>query len=833
MRIGAALIALAALGSSAEAQTLRPTKNDLKEVRTSQVYLAYPEGQIEAFEQDLKLALGQGSPSVAAEAIAAKYGFAVPDMQRFVAAWTIAHARRFDDHKSWVGPVRAELYALAPKLRSRPLGLAMLAEALDATGDECPAESFDALMRGSTAPAEDGYAIAATGGCMDNFTRAAVAAGDRKVPALIRLAQWGGLPPRDLLPLYAWLVSPEALAHIREADRLALSTLLWRRYFMALLDADLDTRALALFDALAPDLRAAVIAPDPRPKLTVTVDGIAMTFKGEREEGQSEVLESEAIDATADALSAVADKFETHETKTAAASASPQSAPAKADSIDFSSIEAPILPLAEAMALAGRTEEARRLLATLPGLAGARAALACEYSRTNEKAECPDKEHLPMGALPLDHMLNRADEDPYPIAEVTLSGSGTFGRSANGAILCRLFPKKDYPDICTAADDDSYFSQTDTKTGELKEAETTLERVIPDFTMLRTAIVGAHDVPAKPHQRLSARTSVAAIPPDFAERMIPAEARGTSAPIAPKTLARLPEGFELVRAERDGRRVVAISLSQTYDPTGEVSQGGYWVHVSNDGGKHWGRALYTGLADRFPYVVPPSSRLPLLAGDTLQLAVDVAELDTASITYPPVALRTRRAANGRYLTIPLAALEQDKDGDGITDLAAHHLLLDRPRSAGSTPFILGSDYDADCRAAPSPDKLALVDLLGRMSGGSGAAIVEPVDRPAGQIMGNWRRAAAAADQPLFLVGEAKDFSCLSSKRLIIVYGEADIDAIKHFTPDFHAMDIPPIVFNRAHDRGYVRWSTGWAGGTYRLRRVNGKWKFDSISSWIT
>jgi len=62
----------------------------------------------------------------------------------------------------------------------------------------------------------------------------------------------------------------------------------------------------------------------------------------------------------------------------------------------------------------------------------------------------------------------------------------------------------------------------------------------------------------------------------------------------------LPDGFELVRAERAGHRAVAVSVSHTYDPTGEVSQGGYWMHVSQDGGRHWDRPLYTACPTASP-----------------------------------------------------------------------------------------------------------------------------------------------------------------------------------------------------------------------------------------
>ena len=823
MVINASAIALALLAVPTVTQALQPTRKDVQEAVNADSYDPYAEGDIVAWRRDLQGLLKHANPDAAADTLATKYGVPSGDMRRLVRAWVIARSRQFDPDHGWVPGVRAELYALAPAARGKPLALAILAEALDATTEDCSAADFNILIQGSSDPAADGYVIATTSSCAGNFARAAIAGGDRATPALIRAAEDGGLPPRDVLPLYAWLTSPAALAHVREADRFAVSAILWQRYLTALFAADLGARALAAFDALPADLRAALVSPAPRPKVVAMVDGIAMTFPAEeKEDGATEIVAS--LEDQADALTDGATK------------SSRAQAPAKPEPRDFSSPVAPILPLAEAMAIAGRSDEARRLLATLPGLAEARASVTCQFNRTaTTKTTCAEANRLPMGALPLDHLLNAPDTDPYPIAETTLAGSAPIGRSADAAILCRVFPTDSYPGLCPEAAGDTYFSEASAAPEELAVGETAFERLIPNFKVLRATILGPHDLPPPGPGKSGRepRVSVAAVPPDFSDKPVPAEYLGAATPVVLKGLAPLPEGYELVRAERAGQRVVAVSVSQTYDPTGEVSQGGYWVHVSDDGGKHWDRPLYTGLADRFPYVVAPVSRLPLIAGDTLQLAVDVSEIDTASITYPPVALSSRRHAKGRYLTIPLAELRKDFDGDGLTDIAAHHLLLDRPRSNGGTPFILGSDTDTDCSAPPSAEKTALIDLLGRVTGGSDAAIVEPVDRPAGQIMVGWRRAAAAGDQPLFLVGRRQDYACLASRRLIIVYDKTDIEAIRHFTPDFHALEMPRIVFNRAHDRGFVRWSTGWAGGTYRLRRVDGKWRFDSISSWIT
>src|SRR4029077_13350111 len=76
-----------------------------------------------------------------------------------------------------------------------------------------------------------------------------------------------------------------------------------------------------------------------------------------------------------------------------------------------------------------------------------------------------------------------------------------------------------------------------------------------------------------------------------------------------------PKGFAAVRVESDSAgRVAAIGVSQDYDPIGEISPGAYWIVLSSDGGKTWGRPLYTGLRVNQPYVVRELSALPLFDG---------------------------------------------------------------------------------------------------------------------------------------------------------------------------------------------------------------------------
>jgi hypothetical protein len=781
---------LAAAPTTLTAAPPIPTKAEIADAASSS-YLSYRDMGIGVLSDELIAALKDKAFTVAVDAVAKRHGIPNDLMRRAAAAWVRAKAHGFDAKPAVAAPIHAELLDLAHRVRGNRLLTALIAESLDEIGDDCPPGDFAALVDGSADPAVDGYVAAAAITCSGNFARAAALAGDRSMPALIRAAEYGDLPPRDALPLYAWLTRSESLSHVREQDRAKVSSLLWQRYFTELFDNGLGTQALALLDALPGELRGSVLSPQRQTGFEAVIDGITMSFEGESRAGSGE---SEA---------------------------------------DFSLPRAPILQFVEALTLASREDEARHLLASLPGLAQARQAVDCAYRFDGKTgATCGSADKLPMSALIVDHLLNDSAADPYPIAEATMSGSIFGNGGASDQILCRVFPEEKFPGICASGQREYDFAETDSGKSEDKIAIATLERVIPEFTDIRAKLLGKLDRPSQTAPR-DRRDTIAATPPDFGEKPLPAALLGAAKPQRLSGLAPLPRGFELVRAERSGARAVAISISQTYDPSGEVSPGGYWVHVSDDAGKHWQKPLYTGLADHFPYVVTVASRLPLIDGNTLHVAVDIAEIDTASITYPPVGLRSRRTAKNFVLTIPLARLQQDSNGDGLTDIAAHHLLLDKVEGTTETPFIVGSDDPAQCAGSSAPEQLALIGLLNRMAGQSNQAIVEPVDRRAGDLMTGWRGATAAIDQPIYLTGKRDDFKCLKPSRLMIVYDKADLARMAPMTPDFRTLELPPVVFNRAHDRGYVKWSLGWTGGTFRLRLVNGQWQFDVTSSWIT
>lgn len=756
-------------------------------------YRSYPQAPLAGWEQDLRRNLRGADLDRAADALAPRYGLSSTNMRALVRLWLTARIRQFSARRDpiMVAELRRQLLALLPATHRTPLTLQAVAESVNWL-EECSADDFAAMMAGSTDPAADAWAIANVAPCNGNFLRAAAAAPNRAMPALIRLVHFGALDSRDRLPVYRWLTSPAALARIAEPDRPLFSAWLYARYAKLLFEFGLGEQAVALIEGLPQELRRRVLAL-PAGTYAARIDDVPVSVELEHPEENLKIA------------------------------------------------------LAAYYALHGRPSDAETLLASLAGLPAARHAFECAWEASGATGcnQIPFEQRVGrnIDLLLLDHLLHHPGDDPYPLAEAGLSGMDVGPDEPLVELRCHIFSEAGLAEICETARRSRLYRLTG-EPGQSGAAEGgTLDMLRISGLVEARAEIDAALAPliaaaggAETGIARARRTTVISAPPPFAELALPSAYRGPrpAATRLPAGVAPLPEGFLQVRFERNGDRAVAISLSQTYDPTGEVSQGGYWVHLSDDGGRHWQRPLYTGLSDRFPYVVPSASLMPLLNGDRLDLEVEVAELDTASIFYPPVALRSRRQARNLYLQIPLAELARDGNGDGITDIAAGRLLLDRARTDGGTPFVIGTDAGTDC-GAPDRDRAARIALLGQLFAEGGRAIVEPLDRPPG-VAGfgaGWRSSAAALDRPIFIRGDARDYVCLRPNRMMIVYSEDDLTALGRFHPDFHAVEVPRIVFNRARDRGYVQWSAGWTGGTYRLRLVNGAWIVETIGSWIT
>lgn len=303
----------------------------------------------------------------------------------------------------------------------------------------------------------------------------------------------------------------------------------------------------------------------------------------------------------------------------------------------------------------------------------------------------------------------------------------------------------------------------------------------------------------------------------------------------PSGVAALPMGFFPVRLERGSPITVAVSLSQNLDPVGEVSEGGYWIHLSRDNGTTWSEPLYTGLLDLFPYVVAPTSKMRLISGNRITMEVVVQELDPSSITYPPIALRSRRTASDLYLEIPLAALQSDRDHDELTDIVETHLLLNPDNADSDNDGVPdGRDPLPNVKNADAnPENAYMPKIFQQIFGVPAAPIVEPVDRNPDELIQFKFGEPPSVVRPFFVEGQPEDFAAIRLPSPLLVYTAAGVDRLSAHSPDFHAFSVGAIVFNRAHDRGYLSWDQGWTGGTLRLIREGDTWRVEVMSTWIT
>jgi len=740
--------------------------------------------ELDTWEPALIDALKSMKPLAAADALAPRFGLKPAHMRELVTLWLY---RRADLDRDKIDPtaereLRARFLRLVAASGRSPLVLEAAAAALMYNAEPCDSAQFAPLMAGSTDRTGDAWRIAhAAAMCWTTYAEFVAIAPDRALPALIDFPN--ELSIVDRVPLLAWLSAPEQLSRIDAAHRATVALHFEQSYITALVDAGQFDRAIAVYEGLTPDVQRAVWA-GKLPDVTFDADGL------------------------------------------------PTALGASSDLTDMSLR----VNLTSAYALTGRTDRAKALLARIPGLAGARANLACLTTVDRAAAsKCEDwvTANEQVAALMLDQYLNHRDEDPYLIAEALFSGGLISGGSASVPIeiVCGIFAGPRFASICTRngyVDEDQ-----EARAAVLRPA--IVRAGVTGYEQARAALIAAQPKVDATSDRQSFRDRPAAepLPGPFPAMPLPADMQGKGAVIAwSKGWAPLPEGYEPVRIGRDGDRIAVISLSQNLDPTGEVSMGGYWVHLSTDGGKSWGMPLYTGLADRFPYVVVPDAKMPLFDGDALTIAVDEKLLDTRSISYPPVALRTLRSKAGLYVRIPIAELQRDSDGDGLTDLAARHLLI---AGDASTPraFLVGKSPGIPCTGDASL-RAAMQAVLEKIFSGGTGALFEPVDRsPTAPLTIPRGADTNSARRPILIEGNPADYACLKPNRRMIVYGREQLDYLRRVTPDFHAVSLGPVVMNRAGDRGYLKWSTGWSGGTFRIRRVDGQWQIDETSSWIT
>lgn len=317
----------------------------------------------------------------------------------------------------------------------------------------------------------------------------------------------------------------------------------------------------------------------------------------------------------------------------------------------------------------------------------------------------------------------------------------------------------------------------------------------------------------------------------------------------PRGAARIPVqaraslgGFSIVRYSASENLAAAISLSQVADPTGEVSGGGYWLHLSRDGGKTWGKPIYLGLQQYEPYDVVTESHLPLLAGGKLQIEVEVKEVDPSKVMFPPVALRAERTARDLYIELPLDELERDSDGDGLTDLLEERL--------HTNPFDADTDHDGLSDALdplpqvsnmgpPVADSDVLRLALRTIFGYDSAAIPTGGPRDPANAPSTLQDLLTAAAVPrgklrtvLFLEGQKNLFRGLTLPNTTIILSEAEVRQDERRYGLFYPV-LFQLWFNHARTRAYLLWSATWTGGTLTFTKKEGHWQKPETSGWIT
>ena len=722
-------------------------------------------------------------------------------------SWQFAYA----SDEAAAAAMTARLLHHAKAAQGTPLAIQIAADAMWQIGYCAP--RLEQLERVGADPVETLSSIASVTGCPVFRARLATIDPAHAAATLSELLLSNDMGVIQALPIEEWLASPSTLARVAPQSRDAVRVRMTREAIASAFDTGLVAEGLTLFGSLSAAEQEAILQ-SKQPAFAAEIDGRTVPFP--------------AIDQSDLAISIAAALFD-----------------------------------------AGRTQEARTIAMAAGDIRTLRGLVACSYEHNvhlDDKAfaqTCLKRKGIAMPAardvpdddvqidrLLLLHAIDTPDEDPYIYAETGFSSTRhtqTNGPSAR--LYCTVFTAPSFAQICkdarrslaqtlTPYDKD----EDDRRTAALTLIDgISLEGWAPLRARLDASLAKARADLGDDLKEASSRERVSgtANPPDFPVhslppelRSAPSQANGNENDHWPKAWAELPRGFNPIRFERTGQRAVAISLSGMFDRAGEISPGGYWVHLSNDGGKTWQAPLYTGLSFHFPYEVMRRSKLPLLDGDTLKIEVANAEIDTSSITYPPVGLRTLRNVRDLFLEIPLARLTADSNDDGVTDLAARQLLLDRP--APMAPFVVGSDWP-QCGSQTSAEADLRRAILSRINGFEDKALIEPVDKAGkGLLIGGWSKMKSGEVWPLFLKGSAADFACMRPTPMpILVYGPEGEAQLQRQTPDFRLLEMPSLVMNREKTRGYAVWSAGWAGGTILFWREGQTWKFSDLSSWIT
>jgi hypothetical protein len=424
--------------------------------------------------------------------------------------------------------------------------------------------------------------------------------------------------------------------------------------------------------------------------------------------------------------------------------------------------------------------------------------------------------------LLLDRWLRPAKSDPFGLLADSVSSLMQSWSLDRLLLLARLAEREGYPEMAAYAEHDAVLKltgQTDSFEGArglTPRASATARRLIAARESLRKGFRSVRS--ARPIRPPRVR---------FEERPLPAlvaaaqgeSGRGTGG----EAWDRRPKNFPALKMGQEGDRVVILGAYPEGDRRLSFAPGLYWVVLSEDRGRTWSRPLATGLRESSPYRWNRGSALPLLDGGRLQLAVTREENDP---DYPvPLFYVARPVTRTRtlLLTLPLADLRRDSDGDGLTDLEEQELLTDPDRP----------DTDGD-GLSDANDPMPGVPFDGTPVNVSRA---EALASALKEIFQNDPRTYKPGESPVsgglaaFLVSDPRLFSGFQPvRRTIVLTPPEAVEAEKklHFETSLWMC----VSFDRSGRRALVVWAREAEGGVLHLEDSGQGWKREVFGAWV-
>ncbi len=748
---------------------------------------------------------GNPDPQAAAITLSPQFGLSPAAMLELERLWIHYEVTAFQNlyRDDVEDKVRAELgIAFTALLHRTGHDRLVLLAAIYVTSGEfrCGTSIFDALTDGARDFARTAFFVAVQSACPNWISDYA-----QRVPGKAAAALFLELKNRDGnnltdIGLTDILSRKTLLSHVAPKDRAPVRRALAFKHLVALMDSGLIDGALAYYSSLPPSDRRALVKENLHP-----------------------------IDVKVDGLDIPADRWWLW--------------PRGNTSDEMAEY------LAAANYLKGNIAVAKKL-APPDRLAAGHDALVCwskaDITNLRHKLNCEGHPDFHFEGQLLDLVLVHAQDDPYDFFELNYASNAGGNKPGTESrlwalVLCKY--TEDGPntglcrDVTRMSDGQVRWNTSLDHTyspSPLDEMNPVIAIVQPDAVGIFEVYKSRIDAALPPIEKQPVQKDVPP-PSRFKEFPIPAHDLGAAPENAAaweKSLAPLPSGFYRVRAERQGNRVAMISISSAYDPG--ISLGGYWLFLSNDGGKTWQRPLYTGIVEANPYRVLDRSNLPMIDGDALDVAVDTEKPDPNSVMIGMGSVRgTLPDRTGIYLRIPISELKRDSDHDGITDIAEEHLLLDpdNPDTDGDG-IPDGSDPLPNVARAKEavPDAAVTALVLNTLFGIYKGVVVRPMDTSVTAIS---RPETASIDQPLFLSGDGETYGSVTTSGVILVYNGQGITRMNRLTPGFETAGVNHVIFNRAHTRGYVFYGLGAGQGCYRVYRDGDKWKIVLLFGWIS